>query len=495
MDEEDVIDEEHGEDDSKIGAYEGERNEFNERDGQGRAILPNKDLYQGSYKYGKRHGKGLYVFRNGARYGGDWYKNLKDGKGVFYYPDGSKYEGDWQSDMKHGYGVYIYPNGDIYEGTWKENLRHGLGTYLYKATGTKFIGIWMNGIREGPGQLLQPKNRFYGTWEKDMPLGPGCYVFDPPVDCMIHGEYVLSKDPALASVGDVEEGEEDDSQVKKGIIPVWHSDHVTSFDPTLLPPIPVPMEISDIREKIKPLVERDSEVVNTIVDFEAITNECLEKYHEEIGEDEEELQIIDLRTSAAEERISGEFTGEGEQQEHTDKQRTSMRRSRASGEFIGEGGQQEQANEKRTSMRGSRASGEFIGEGGQQKQTNKQRTSIRGSRVSGELIGEGEQQGRTNKQRASTRGKRLSDRGEDTASSFDNSKSLIDTNTDGETQDESEFSKVENTISEDTSPAEDTLLSSEMNNDDETTLTTEPNTITTEPNTARSIEDLPDDSL
>lgn len=52
--------------------YEGGRDDQLDRHGFGRAILPNGDIYEGSYMHGKRHGKGLYVFKNGARYDGDW---------------------------------------------------------------------------------------------------------------------------------------------------------------------------------------------------------------------------------------------------------------------------------------------------------------------------------------------------------------------------------------------------------------------------------------
>lgn len=36
--------------------YEGERNELGERHGEGRAVLPNGDVYQGDYFNGLRHG-------------------------------------------------------------------------------------------------------------------------------------------------------------------------------------------------------------------------------------------------------------------------------------------------------------------------------------------------------------------------------------------------------------------------------------------------------
>uniref|UniRef100_A0A672KUM6 Radial spoke head 1 homolog n=1 Tax=Sinocyclocheilus grahami TaxID=75366 RepID=A0A672KUM6_SINGR len=84
------FDEEQG----SLGEYEGDRNEAGERHGQGKAVLPKGDTYQGAYEDGKRCGQGTYKFKKGARYIGEWYMNLKHGQGIFYYPDGSKYEGE-----------------------------------------------------------------------------------------------------------------------------------------------------------------------------------------------------------------------------------------------------------------------------------------------------------------------------------------------------------------------------------------------------------------
>nr|CAD7589318.1 unnamed protein product [Timema genevievae] len=179
--------------DTEIKEYEGERNDSNQRHGQGRALLPNGDVYEGKYRNGKRHGSGLYVFRGGSRYEGQWKKGVKQGEGKFYYPDGSWYEGtkqpyklcqpgefgttfytthldagEWKRDMRHGYGAYHYPNGDVYEGSWRKNLRHGLGNYTYQSSGTKFMGSWVNERMEGPGQLIHPEHRYHGTWGKNL---------------------------------------------------------------------------------------------------------------------------------------------------------------------------------------------------------------------------------------------------------------------------------------------------------------------------------------
>lgn len=56
----------------KFQKYFGDRNALSERHGNGWAILPNGDQYDGQYRHGQRHGEGLYVFKNGARYLGHY---------------------------------------------------------------------------------------------------------------------------------------------------------------------------------------------------------------------------------------------------------------------------------------------------------------------------------------------------------------------------------------------------------------------------------------
>lgn len=129
------------------------------------------------------------------------------------YPDGSKYEGDWRHDLKQGFGAYYYPNGDIYEGAWFNGKRHGLGTYFFELYQVKFMGTWLEGRIEGPGQIIYPRVRYRGSWLKGIPKGPGCFVFE--TNCMQHGFYLLIKDPGLEEY----EGEEEkDEKVKEEIM-------------------------------------------------------------------------------------------------------------------------------------------------------------------------------------------------------------------------------------------------------------------------------------
>ena len=46
-----------------FGEYEGGRNEAGERHGEGKATLPNGDIYEGYYANGQRHGQGTYKFK------------------------------------------------------------------------------------------------------------------------------------------------------------------------------------------------------------------------------------------------------------------------------------------------------------------------------------------------------------------------------------------------------------------------------------------------
>ncbi|XP_049868128.1 radial spoke head 1 homolog [Pectinophora gossypiella] len=263
---------EAGEDIDTIGIYVGGRNPDGERHGEGWAALPNGDFYQGCYCRGMRNGKGLYVFRNGARYDGEWRRAMKYGVGTFIYPDGSKYEGDWRHDLKQGFGAYYYPNGDIYEGAWFKGKRHGLGTYFFAEYNVKFMGTWIEGTIEGPGQIIYPRYRFHGSWLKGLPKGPGCFVFD--TNCMQHGFYLLIRDPALEEYGEGEEEKKEEENVEgeeeveidetKGKVAVWRARNVTAYMAELLPPEAVPLPVHDSLPSLT-----DESIETDILKFEA----------------------------------------------------------------------------------------------------------------------------------------------------------------------------------------------------------------------------------
>ncbi|KAL6094793.1 rsph1 [Pungitius sinensis] len=78
----DVGSDEFDDERSKLGEYEGDRNEAGERHGVGKAVLPNGDVYQGRYEKGSRHGQphslGKYMFNTGCEQHGEYHQAEQD---------------------------------------------------------------------------------------------------------------------------------------------------------------------------------------------------------------------------------------------------------------------------------------------------------------------------------------------------------------------------------------------------------------------------------
>uniref|UniRef100_A0ABD2WN49 Radial spoke head 1 homolog n=1 Tax=Trichogramma kaykai TaxID=54128 RepID=A0ABD2WN49_9HYME len=257
--------------------YEGQRNSLGERHGRGRCQLPGGDVYVGNYYHGLRHGRGCYVYaRSGARYDGTWRRGFRHGHGCFLYPDGTRYEGDWKRNKRSGKGIYYYQNGDVYDGAWRQDLRHGLGVYTYANSGSKYIGTWNADRMQGPGQLTHDQHSYHGIWDRNLPDGMGCYVFQTNL-YMQHGVYVLLSelDQSFSAEDSSEEYSEEgssasaaetrgDSRVsvakgpaepvilkplplRTGLVPAWRARCVLRFDRNKMPSKPEsPTETSSL---------------------------------------------------------------------------------------------------------------------------------------------------------------------------------------------------------------------------------------------------------
>lgn len=99
------------------------------------------------------------------------------------------FAGSWVDDMRNGYGIYTYPNGDQYAGDWSDHLRHGQGVYTYDNTKSYYKGTWVNGRRQGAGELVHADHKYVGTFKDDKPKGEGKYVFNHGTE--LRGHYVV----------------------------------------------------------------------------------------------------------------------------------------------------------------------------------------------------------------------------------------------------------------------------------------------------------------
>ncbi|MBN1670945.1 MAG: MerR family transcriptional regulator [Kiritimatiellae bacterium] len=130
--------------------YVGPRNKDGKKDGKGRYMYPNGDVYDGDFSDGKKHGTGRYVFNNGDVYFGDYKDDVRTGKGTYVYASGDRYEGEFLEGKRNGRGVYTYPDGSRYVGEWKDGLKDGEG-YFIDAQGKKYEGMWQQGQMLLPG--------------------------------------------------------------------------------------------------------------------------------------------------------------------------------------------------------------------------------------------------------------------------------------------------------------------------------------------------------
>lgn len=50
---------------------------------------------------------------------------MMHGWGSSFWPGGKKYIGNYVNNVREGYGEYYYADGKIYKGMWKAGLMHG----------------------------------------------------------------------------------------------------------------------------------------------------------------------------------------------------------------------------------------------------------------------------------------------------------------------------------------------------------------------------------
>ncbi|XP_039221187.1 ALS2 C-terminal-like protein isoform X2 [Crotalus tigris] len=142
--------------------------------------------YEGEWCLGKPHGKGKLTWPNGQNYAGDFKKGFENGFGICLIPQESKdhyncYKCHWRDGQMNGYGICEYGNEMVYKGYFKDNVREGFGVLdSPPSTGHpfKYTGHWKKDKKTGYGVWDDKERgeRYIGMWQNDQRHGPGIVV-------------------------------------------------------------------------------------------------------------------------------------------------------------------------------------------------------------------------------------------------------------------------------------------------------------------------------
>lgn len=115
----------------------------------------------------------LVKISKGVYYQGEWKNQKRSGLGFLVEKDGSKYIGNFKDGLKDGKGRLIWPNGDYYEGGFKNNEIHGKGK-IFATDGSVVSGKFKMGDLDGDGmQSWKNGSNYTGSFKKLQKNGYG----------------------------------------------------------------------------------------------------------------------------------------------------------------------------------------------------------------------------------------------------------------------------------------------------------------------------------
>ncbi len=151
----------------------------NKRNGYGKLICTDGEVYEGEWQDDKKHGHGKRTFASGSRYEGEWADELRSGKGVYFNAkSGVTYDGEWKDGKMNGHVVAHYADGIVYDGYCVDNVKTGIGKEI-APDGTVTLGHW-----EGDRFVVDSVSRG-GNSANAVAERPEIPVHAPPADKLL----------------------------------------------------------------------------------------------------------------------------------------------------------------------------------------------------------------------------------------------------------------------------------------------------------------------
>ncbi|XP_069957233.1 alsin isoform X3 [Cherax quadricarinatus] len=141
--------------------------------------------YNGQWFFGKLHGEGIMTWPDGRQYEGQFRQNVYHGPGQLEVPSPggvTVYEGTWKNGKLEGKGIIRYANKDVYIGYLHESQPHGHGEIkkgrFSSQAASIYTGEWSCGVKQGYGVLdeIVKGEKYMGMWQNNNRHGPGMVV-------------------------------------------------------------------------------------------------------------------------------------------------------------------------------------------------------------------------------------------------------------------------------------------------------------------------------
>jgi hypothetical protein len=173
--------------------YEGEKKD-GQRYGYG-VLTGNFGSYKGNFRLNKYHGDGILILNECGRFEGQFRMgdlhghcetDSSDGKfigeyvnnypryGTMIYKDGTKYTGVWKNGMWNGKGEFT-DHASVYTGTYKDGVHHGFGEMIFN-DGSKYIGNWKDDKLNGKGKYTTLDTEYVGNFKDGLHHGYGKFT-------------------------------------------------------------------------------------------------------------------------------------------------------------------------------------------------------------------------------------------------------------------------------------------------------------------------------